>query len=125
MGVKKDKPRNGGTMTEAAFWGMIRSALRAKSRWWKPRQNALLEARRHYSGVNKAQKWEYMCAFCGKWFMQKEVEVDHVVSAGSLTCGDDLKGFVERLFSEGGWRVLCKKCHKDRTTSERMLKKKG
>ena len=23
-------------MTEAAFWSMIRSALRQKSRWWKP-----------------------------------------------------------------------------------------
>ena len=39
MAVRKPRvprTRNAGTMTEAAFWSMIRSALRQKSRWWKP-----------------------------------------------------------------------------------------
>ena len=41
MAKKVKKPRvprtrNNETMTEAAFWSWIRSALRQKSRWWKP-----------------------------------------------------------------------------------------
>ena len=30
------RTRNAGTMTESMFWSMLRSALRQKSRWWKP-----------------------------------------------------------------------------------------
>ena len=31
-----NKTRNSGTLSESAFWSFIRSALRQKSRWWKP-----------------------------------------------------------------------------------------
>ena len=41
---KAIKPRNAGTMTESAFWSFIRSALRQKSRWWKPITECKLKA---------------------------------------------------------------------------------
>jgi len=34
--ILKEKPRCNGTMTQSAFWSFIRSALRQKSRFWKP-----------------------------------------------------------------------------------------
>jgi 5-methylcytosine-specific restriction endonuclease McrA len=106
------KTRGAGTLTESAFWSMIRSALRQKSRWWKPIQLCKQKARRNYKGSNKRQKYEYKCAICEGWFPDKNIEVDHINPAGSLKCGDDLKGFVERLFCEiDNLRVLCKPCH--------------
>ena len=116
MGVKKPKPYNNGTMTSAGFWGMIRSALRQKSRWWKPVAEAKKLARRVYKGKNKRQKWEYQCNHCKKWFPDKNIQVDHIVEAGSLKCKEDLPDFVERLFCEvDGFQVLCKPCHKVKT----------
>ena len=62
------RTRNAGTMTEAAFWSMIRSALRQKSRWWKPVSQCKQESKRAYKGKNKRQKWEYQCNKCKNWF---------------------------------------------------------
>jgi hypothetical protein len=117
------KTRNNSTMSEAAFWGMIRSCLRQKSRWWKPVAEVKKLARRAYKGKNKLQKWEYQCNYCQQWFMEKEIAVDHIIEAGTLTCANDLAGFVERLFVEtDGLQVLCNKrndgkesCHKKKT----------
>jgi hypothetical protein len=105
------KPRNAGTMTESAFWGMIRSTLRNKSRWWKPRTLALESVRRPYTGSNKRAKWEFKCSVCNKYYMQKEMEVHHLQEVGTLKCANDLPQFVENLFTETGWACLCKQCH--------------
>ena len=114
------KPRNAGTMTESAFWSFIRSALRQKSRWWKPILQCKLAARRAYKGPNKRQKFEYQCATCEKWFQEKKINVDHMVPAGSLNCAADLPGFVERLFCEKEHlQVLCESCHDVKTKTEK------
>ena len=109
------KPRNSGTLTESGFWGMIRSTLRMKSRWWKPITEVKREARRNCKDCGR-QKYEYKCNECKNWFSDKEVEVDHIICAGSLKSGADLEGFVERLFVEKqGLQVLCKPCHNKKT----------
>lgn len=113
------KTRNGGTWTESQFFGMIRAALRNKSRFWIPIQNALKEARRKYRGENKRQKWEYLCSECSCYFPKNNVEVHHSIAVGSLTCFEDLPGFVERLFAEDGYEVVCKECHVKITNKER------
>jgi len=119
------RTRNNGTMTEAAFWGWIRSGLRQKSRWWKPVAEAKKRARRRYKGPNKRRKWEYVCANCKQAFKSDEIVVDHIVQAGSLRCYDDLPGFVERLFCEAdGLQVMCEPCHHEKTQRERKQKKK-
>lgn len=105
-------------MTESAFWGMIRSALRKRSMYWKPIQNAKIQARRAYIGENTRRKWEYQCNTCRDWFPDKEIEVDHLIEAGSLKSADDLKGFVERLFVEDGYQVLCTRCHNEKTNKK-------
>lgn len=117
------KPRNHGTMTESGFWGMIRSTLRQKSRWWKPIYECKLKNKRPYKGPNKRQKFEYQCNQCKKWFPEKQINVDHIIPAGSLTCANDLPGFVERLFTEiNGLQILCSNCHDAKTKKERLNK---
>lgn len=121
---KIPRTRNAGTMTESMFWSMIRSALRQKSRWWKPIAIVKQKAKRAYKGPNKRQKFEYQCASCLKWWPDKKVAVDHIIPCGSLSCTDDLPGFVERLFCEAdGLQVLCEKCHNEKTKNERNEKK--
>jgi 5-methylcytosine-specific restriction endonuclease McrA len=114
------KTRNANTMTESAFWGFIRSALRQKSRWWKPITQVKLKAKRSYKGPLKRQKFEYQCAECLNWFPDKEINVDHIIPAGTLRCANDLPGFVERLFCEvDNLQVLCSACHNKKTQNEK------
>ena len=120
MGKKVIKTRNAGTMSESAFWAFIRSALRQKSRWWKPVTQCKLNAKRPYKGSNKRQKFEYQCNKCKKWFPDKQINVDHVTPAGELNKSDDLPGFVERLFvEESGLQCLCTNCHNEKTKQEK------
>jgi 5-methylcytosine-specific restriction endonuclease McrA len=114
------KTRNAGTMTESAFWGFIRSTLRQKSRWWKPVMQAKEAAKRKYKGPNKRQKWEYLCNVCNKYFPNTEINVDHIIPAGTLRSAQDLPGFVERLFCEvDNLQVLCNVCHTKKTQDEK------
>lgn len=115
------KTRNAGTMTESAFWSFIRSALRQKSRWWKPITICKMKARRAYKGPNKRQKFEYKCNECKQWFPDKYINVDHIIPAGSLNCAADLPGFVERLFcEEDNLQVLCTSCHDKKTKTDKQ-----
>ena len=125
--VKKsrvEKTRNAGTLTESAFWSFIRSGLRQKSRWWKPISECKLNAKRPYKGPLKRQKFEYQCNKCKNWFPEKQINVDHILPAGTLTCAQDLPGFVERLFCEqNNLQVLCESCHNVKTQLEKPKKK--
>jgi 5-methylcytosine-specific restriction endonuclease McrA len=119
------KTRNGGTMSESAFWSFIRSALRQKSRFWAPITQAKLLAKRPYTGQNKRQKFEYQCNECKLYFPEKLINVDHLVPAGSLNNPQDLPGFVERLFCEvDKLQVLCEPCHNVKTQLEKQAKLK-
>lgn len=119
------KNRNNGTMSEAGFWSFIRSALRQKSRWWKPITQCKNDAKRPYKGVSKRQKFEYQCNICKGWFPDKNVAIDHIIPAGALNSSNDLPGFVERLFVEiEGLQCLCSDCHNEKTNNERGRNKK-
>jgi 5-methylcytosine-specific restriction endonuclease McrA len=118
------KTRNSGTLTESAFWSFIRSALRQKSRWWKPVSECKQKVKRAYKGTNKRQKFEYQCNHCKNWYAEKNINVDHIIPAGTLTCANDLPGFVERLFCEvDNMQCLCTECHNIKTQNERKNKR--
>lgn len=121
MGKRAELTRAGATMSEAAFWSMIRSCLRQKSRWWKPIAAAKAKAKRPYKGTNKRQKFEYKCNHCKKWFTDKQVRVDHIKPVGTLKSAKDLPDFVENLFCEiENFQVLCSPCHDKKTKQDRV-----
>jgi 5-methylcytosine-specific restriction endonuclease McrA len=106
--------------TEARFWTFIRSALRRASDRYPPKQEAKKLNRRVYKGQNKKQKWEYQCKKCDGWFMEKEVEIDHIIPTGTLRSFEDLADFCRRLFcGVEGYQIMCKKCHAIKTNDER------
>lgn len=109
--VAAPKTRNAGTWSEGEFWQAIRSALRNRTRFWKPKLEALKRARRASQSENKRLKWEFCCSVCSQWHPQKNIQCHHEIEAGKLNSAEDLPGFVERLFSEDGWIVVCKSCH--------------
>ena len=115
----KPRTRAGKTWTEAKYWQFIRSALRQATMRYPVIQNFKKKGRRSVTG--KRHKFEYQCVECKKWFMDKEISVDHIVPAGSLKTYDDLPGFVERLFcEEDNLQILCKDtCHQAKTNKER------
>ena len=115
----KEKPRNNGTMTEAAFFGMIRSHLRRLSMRWKPIAEAKKKARIKYIGDNRRRKWSYRCANCKGLFADNEIAVDHIIPCGSLKSFSDLSSFAERMFVEvDGLQVLCNGCHNKKSKEE-------
>ena len=111
--------------TKSRFFSFIRSALRRSYSRWPPKFEVMKEARREYKGPGR-QKYEYQCAECKKWFPQKQVQVDHIVPAGSLRDWDDLVEFTQKLLcGKDGLQVLCKECHAKKTALERKQKKEG
>jgi len=116
VGRKVERTRNGGTWTEARYFGLIRSALRSAFQKWGPKHTAKTAAKVAYN--------TYVCAHCDGWFGSSQVEVDHIVPAGSLKTFDDLPAFVERMFCEAeGFQILCKECHQVKTNAEKDERK--
>jgi hypothetical protein len=92
---------------------------------WKPAQIAWERSRRAYTGPkNGNQKWEHQCTFCHKWFLKKNVELDHLIPCGSLNCWEDVVPFLQKLLIEDpdGYAVLCKECHGEKTEGEKEAK---
>ena len=112
------KCRAGDTWTEARYFQFIRTALRSAFTRYPVRYQVLKKAGRPVTG--KRHKTEYQCASCNEYFKQADVQVDHIVPAGSLKTYQDLPAFVERMYCEAdGLQVLCKPCHKVKTAEER------
>lgn len=121
------KLRNLKSWTEAQYWSAVRSALRAKFRYWKPAIAALKLAERPNESDNKRLKHEYLCAACGIWKKRADVQIDHITPCGSLNSASDIPDFLARLTPESpkAFQVLCKECHKTKTTEERARKKRA
>lgn len=116
--------RNAGTLSEAAFWGMVRSGLRRTFRWWKPALAALKAARSPCRGP-RGQRWAYLCADCGKLFLRRQVQIDHVYPAGALTSYEHVGDWLRRLTPENpdAFAVRCLPCHQAKTNVERAANK--
>jgi len=97
--------------TTARFWGWVRGNLRKAWLKWPPRYTVLANAKERVDG-----KWRWRCSECNELHMNKDVEVDHITTVGTLRCAEDLPAFVSNLFvSEDKIRVVCKSCHKRKT----------
>ena len=111
----------GKTWTKARYWAFIRGALRkAATRYPVKFQTKDAVKRTKPEGTPGKHRFEYQCNHCNEYFPDKEVDVDHIIGAGSLNCYEDLAGFCERLFCEAdNMQVLCKPCHQTKTNAER------
>lgn len=100
-----------------AFWSFIRGKLRLG---WNthPFKIALINKKRYQipnpnPKGKKQTVWGFDCEMCHKTFPIKEGQVDHITPAGTLTCREDIQGFVERLLcvTETDLRLVCKGCN--------------
>ena len=126
MPKRGERTRNAGTTTEAAFWGVIRSALRDRfNRWpktvkgskcgWQPKKIAIERVQKKING-----SLHVPCAACHQWFKKSPPnkgpwEAHHILECGSLP--KDANEFIDRLFCEDPdmFVVLCKPCHDKET----------
>jgi len=111
-------------MTEAQFISFIKSALRSKSRFWKPLSDTLKSA--------NVSRGHYLCNGC-KQVVTKSINidgkrinntyVDHIVPVvDPITGFIDWNLFIENLFCESeNLQLLCKSCHDLKTKEERLI----
>lgn len=127
--MAKEKPRNGGTWTEARFRGFVVSALRQASQRWPQKHLALAEAR--------VERGVYKCASCsrlgpktlppekGKKRKRNNAVVDHIEPVVPTDTGfTTWDSFINRLFCEKeNLQVLCYECNKRKCATEREERK--
>lgn len=118
------------------YFSFLRSAIRGGAKRWPPKQEVLRDSKvskpvldsagnkQYYkSGKRVGQlktRLECKCAKCKKYYPVSNVEVDHLVPAGSLTSYEDLIPFIDRMFvPKNKLQVLCKQCHQKKTNEER------
>ncbi len=118
--------RNGGAWTESRFHSFIKSALRAASMKWPPKNEVKKKAR--------VKRGVYICADCKQQIANtivlegkrvKNVFVDHIRPVidpyTGFTTWDEV---IERMFcEEEHLQLLCKKCHEVKTAEERQIAK--
>lgn len=113
------KTRNNKKWSEAEYFQRVRSALRRAFRFWEPMQIALKNASRPSQSLNKRLKTEYQCNKCKEWHKRTDVQIDHKEECGSLMQYSDIVPFLQRLTVEeiDAYQILCKPCHKLKTTA--------
>ena len=134
MAKRVERTRNASTLTEAGFKALIVSALREKSRWWKPKQECIRKAR--------VRKGIYLCEHCeqevgayfydvyktgkkkGKKRKVRNILADHIAPVVDPAVGFvDWNTYIERMFIETGWQAICHKCHSEKTKTEASIAK--
>lgn len=125
MGRRVNKPRAGGIWSESRYFAFIRGALRKAASRYPVKLSIKKKARRKKpEGVEGRHVYEFQCKHCTGWFPDKDVEVDHIIPAGTLKTYNDLPRFVELLFcEEDNLQLLCKTCHRAKTKREREERK--
>ena len=90
--------------------------------------DALAQVKSILFGTNKdgesSKKYNvlYRCAKCGKDYIRKKVQVDHIIPVGTAKNMDE---YVELLYCDvEGLQVLCLECHKDKTKNDKETIKK-
>ena len=107
--------------TKAAYFSWVRGQIR-RSLWGRnPIKNYVKRLAAKPAPPGSRAKKVIECEFCHKDHAQSKIEVDHVVPAGSCRDWDDLGPFLRRMLDpSGGYRLLCKPCHKTHTYAEKM-----
>ena len=115
------RPYCNGNWTVAGFQNFVRSALRKAP--WPPKYRAV-EAAFVGNGINPATGRQcklHRCETCLGLFPQNGVQADHIVPVVGPEGFQSWDLYIQRLFVDSsGFRILCKKCHKEVTEKERI-----
>ena len=106
--------------SKSAYFSWVRGQIR-RGLWSRnPIKNYIKRVAAKPAPPGSRAKKVITCEFCGEDHAQSKIEVDHIIPAGSLKDWDDVGPFMERmLHPSGGYRLLCKPCHKTHTYAER------
>lgn len=114
--------------TEAAYFAWLRGQMRKA--WSRhPIKNAYKMSRRTRAAVGKKMDkatgkpqlvWALPCDQCKHVFPQNNVEVDHIIRAGSFKCWADCERWLMALMqiNFASLQLLCKPCHKIKSYAE-------
>jgi len=114
--------------TEAAYFAWLRGQMRKA--WSRhPIKNAYKMSRRTRAEVGKKIDkktgkpqlvWALPCDQCKHVFPQNNVEVDHIIRAGSFKCWADCERWLMALMqiNFASLQLLCKPCHKIKSYAE-------
>ena len=122
------KTRNSGQWTEARWRSFIVSALRMASRRWPVKFEVLKKASvgRKINPKTGKLALHYQCAKCTKTFVGLDVQVDHIIPVVGKEGFVSWDEYVERMFCEANnFQILCKPCHKLKTDTEKLRRKKN
>jgi hypothetical protein len=122
--------------SESSFWNWMRGALR---RSWSrhPIKLAYIHKYRIRAGIGRGGKevFALRCCLCNEMHPQSQIEIDHIIPAGSLRSEEDLCGWIKRLLvvSFEDIRPVCIPCHRihsyaqkqEMTFEQAMVKKKA
>lgn len=111
--------------TKAKWFSYLRGCLRKAWNTNPIKITVTNERRKQIPNPNPKGKkptvWGATCECCGNDFVMKDIQVDHMIPAGSLKETSDIQGFVERLLyvKKEDIRLVCKGCHNIITDAER------
>jgi len=106
--------------SKSAYFSWIRGQIR-RGLWSRnPIKNYIKRQASKPAPRGSRAKKVIQCEFCKVDHAQSKIEVDHIIPAGSLKDWEDVGPFMERmLHPSGGYRLLCKPCHKTHTYAEK------
>lgn len=113
--------------TPGRLQGFIVGVLRAGHKRWpfkyEVKNEAKTEKKINPESGRLAQFFQ--CAICKDEFTNKEVEVDHISPVVDPKVGFvDWNTYINRLFSfKDNYQLVCTKCHKAKSNSEKKEKK--
>lgn len=114
--------------SEARIKGFIISVIRAGSRRWPARNEALKAAKtdKKLNVLTNRIAQHYKCNACKKEFPSTQTQVDHIKPVVDPKKGFvDWNTYIDRMFVPvEGYQVLCKKCHSIKTKKETNVRKK-
>lgn len=122
-GSKSPLTRCSGRWTEARYNSFVKSAIRSMSGRWPVKYDAMKKAQVGIMINEKTGRkaMHYKCACCGLNFPAKEVQVDHIeplVPTDGASQNDWNIIIGRALVEVDGFQVLCKPCHKVKTSEE-------
>ena len=109
--------------TKSSFLAWLRGSIR-RACWNKsPIKLGVIKKQRKRVMNPKTgnEVWGGTCYVCGEDFLQKDLQVDHIVGEHSLKEISDIQSFVEAMtcLSENDLALICKSCHSCKTHSQR------